>query len=433
MQCKHCGQPLPEGSQFCGYCGKPQSVETVEIHADTSEKSRKIIPIVAASVTTTLILAILLILMGGGSTEAPVGVQPDVSVETLAPEVTEETCPLPESNPYFQCYIATDDYVLPESSSAYLNFTHVENLTLQQLEIALEELYARHGKAFANNDVQAYFDARDWYKNTGTSVELNDFEAANEVLLQVRIAQVNGTTVSGSNPYIQIDSNAAGYMISDSNSRYLSAGDLRHLNAAQLEAARNEIFARHGYIFSNENLRQYFYTKQWYAPKTVGDDFDNEVLNKFEQNNIKMIKIYERRLNGVTFSSGNPNAPYFGTSASYIIYDSNYRALSPYELYYYSERELVLARNEIFARHGYTFGDENLLEYFLQKSWYEPTTPIGDNNAVQLSSVELANVNLLLEFEKGTYQEPTYRVPHTGLTSAAYAPVTDRNGTVPKE
>ncbi len=57
---------------------------------------------------------------------------------------------------------------------------------------------------------------------------------------------------------------------------------------------------------------------------------------------------------------------------------------------------LRLMRNEIYARHGYTFSDPQLKDYFQSCSWYKP---IGDNTKVRLSDMELLNVAILKALE----------------------------------
>jgi hypothetical protein len=53
---------------------------------------------------------------------------------------------------------------------------------------------------------------------------------------------------------------------------------------------RNEIFARHGYVFSNPELNNYFKAKSWYAPK---NDFNSSLLSIFEKELVNEIKIIE--------------------------------------------------------------------------------------------------------------------------------------------
>lgn len=62
----------------------------------------------------------------------------------------------------------------------------------------------------------------------------------------------------------------------------------------ELELLRNEIFARHQYIFKNQLLTDYFHQFDWYKP-----DYKNEVeisLNSNESHNIKLFKKRENEL-----------------------------------------------------------------------------------------------------------------------------------------
>ncbi len=77
-----------------------------------------------------------------------------------------------------------------------------------------------------------------------------------------------------------------------------------------------------------------------------------------------------------------------------VIPDSSERLLSVDELTNYGALELRIARNEIFARHGFRFKDARLRAHFSQFDWYQPT---ADN--VQLSPIEKANVALLKSAE----------------------------------
>ena len=53
---------------------------------------------------------------------------------------------------------------------------------------------------------------------------------------------------------------------------------------------RNYIFARHGYIFKSDDLRQYFRQYDWYTP--ISRNVTKE-LSKIERDNIKLIEAYE--------------------------------------------------------------------------------------------------------------------------------------------
>lgn len=86
------------------------------------------------------------------------------------------------------------------------------------------------------------------------------------------------------------------------------------------------------------------------------------------------------------------------TNGDYIIQDSNVRLLSKLELSNFTTYQLSLARNEIFARHGYVFVQEPYKSYFKTKAWYN-TNPSFKGSYGELSDVERNNVETIKELE----------------------------------
>jgi hypothetical protein len=84
--------------------------------------------------------------------------------------------------------------------------------------------------------------------------------------------------------------------------------------------------------------------------------------------------------------------------------DPSRQYLTPEELQGLSADQLVIVRNEIFARKGRYFKDDALRAYFSQFPWYQPHA--WD---VPLSPVEQANVKLLHSFEQTA--STAWRVP----------------------
>ncbi|MEE0348979.1 MAG: YARHG domain-containing protein [Lachnospiraceae bacterium] len=66
-----------------------------------------------------------------------------------------------------------------------------------------------------------------------------------------------------------------------------------------------------------------------------------------------------------------------------------------------SDKELRLARNEIYARHGRKFKDKTLQKYFDEKSWYEGEYEPDEFQETWLSLLERKNAAFLLAKEKG--------------------------------
>ena len=59
----------------------------------------------------------------------------------------------------------------------------------------------------------------------------------------------------------------------------------------ELKSALYEIYARHGYIFQNEDTQEQFEEYDWYEPTIDADDWDGEEeLSSVELANEKLLK-----------------------------------------------------------------------------------------------------------------------------------------------
>lgn len=83
------------------------------------------------------------------------------------------------------------------------------------------------------------------------------------------------------------------YICAFSNSQYLREEDIAGMDKDTLALARNEIYARHGYIFQDPMISTYFNAQSWYQPKYSGEEFDSSVFNDYEMYNIGFISNYE--------------------------------------------------------------------------------------------------------------------------------------------
>lgn len=82
--------------------------------------------------------------------------------------------------------------------------------------------------------------------------------------------------------------NDSSYIL-DCNNRYLSTDELEGISEEGLRYIINEIYARHGYIFKDEEFNEYFENKSWYSKNY---DFDEKDFNKYEAYNIDLIVQY---------------------------------------------------------------------------------------------------------------------------------------------
>lgn len=95
--------------------------------------------------------------------------------------------------------------------------------------------------------------------------------------------------------------NASEYIFPYANERLIARGEYENLDAASLRLAINEIYARHGRQYDTPDLNEYFSSKSWYRPQYSKSEFDkieNQVLNSYERENIKILTGYRDSLLG---------------------------------------------------------------------------------------------------------------------------------------
>ncbi|MEK4212079.1 hypothetical protein A6279_08355 [Bacillus wiedmannii] len=78
-------------------------------------------------------------------------------------------------------------FIFPDSDSRKLTSTDLAYLSKEQLKIARNEIYARHGHMFQTKDMQAYFSKQSWYReNPYFTGKLTDIESYNVELIKSR-------------------------------------------------------------------------------------------------------------------------------------------------------------------------------------------------------------------------------------------------------
>jgi hypothetical protein len=167
------------------------------------------------------------------------------------------------------------------------------------------------------------------------------------------------------------------FIFADSHRRMLQREEIMQLSPAEKRIARNEIFARKGRIFESDELRTYFSKFSWYRPEVQEIE-----LTATEKYNVALIAQIER--------GEGPTDPGPTRSIERTIFaDAHQRRLSPQELTPLSKSDLRLARNEIWARGGRFFENEDLRKHFEGFAWYKPYSWRPVLNPIARANVEL--------------------------------------------
>ncbi len=92
--------------------------------------------------------------------------------------------------------------------------------------------------------------------------------------------------------------------------------------------------------------------------------------------------------------------PEFEENADYVLPNSDSELITEADLEGFDAEKCKIARNEIYARHGRKFKDEELQAYFDSKDWYEGTIDPDDFQESALSDIEIKNKDVIVNYEK---------------------------------
>ena len=256
-QCQMCGRKIPDGQQLCPTCRNavewrqrqqqaqsgpgsqegPRPVQSgpagpkkpaarppkggarPQAAARLAERGRMAAIVLGIVLVLFLAFFAAALLLGGRASsggqgtatltawegsEAPAAV--DAGPEQVTVSAPEQALPqAPEQsdtpqNPDQATDALSGEYIFPDSDSTYLTEEQVAALTPEQLRLARNEIYARHGRIFQDETLAAYFGSKSWYQPLydaesfdalGDSI-LNEYEIANRDLIQSYEALYSG-------------------------------------------------------------------------------------------------------------------------------------------------------------------------------------------------------------------------------------------------
>jgi YARHG domain len=148
----------------------------------------------------------------------------------------------------------------------------LHGLSLQELRLLRNEIYARHGRMFRADWLQQYFFAQAWY---APDENFKDEELSGSDRLNVEtIVRYENKIHQGLSTTPVTKALIEGLFLED---------------AVQM---RQEIYARHGKVFQEPWLQKYFSSFDWYK---ADPNFKDEDLTEVEKRNIATIAAYEKR------------------------------------------------------------------------------------------------------------------------------------------
>lgn len=167
-----------------------------------------------------------------------------------------------------------DSYLLPESETKWLTFDDLIGYNIYEITYMRNEIYARHGYTFEDEQFRNHFHQQSWYvsRHANESIQLSELEQHNVNVLRAYESETEGTApipasecTSGAVP-MAFTTN--GFIFPHSDKVPITFDELMNYPPHDHFFIRNEIYARHGYIFDSPDLTNYYSCYSWYTPRT---------------------------------------------------------------------------------------------------------------------------------------------------------------------
>jgi YARHG domain-containing protein len=148
----------------------------------------------------------------------------------------------------------------------------LQGLSLHELRLLRNEIYARHGRQFRAEWLQQYFFSQPWYTpdENFKDEELSGNDKTNVETIVKYENQVH----------------------SELSTKPITRALLEGLFLEDASQMRQEIYARHGKVFKEPWLQKYFASFDWYK---ADPNFTDAALTDVEKKNIATIAAYEKR------------------------------------------------------------------------------------------------------------------------------------------
>ena len=392
MFCPHCGASVKDGDAFCSSCGKALSSASggnapasgaASTGSASSKKSIGDIPTIWVVVAIVAIAAALYFLWPGGddASDADSGtVQTPTTVQQPTASSQPATASSEPKSPLTMFVSQVDDYVYnrqPFTSSAALLNSAIDAVSPTGETALYDALYwalQRTNLKSGSRVVIAFTDGEE----NGSNCSLNDV---------ITLSQQTGIPV-----YIV----GVGGDVNRSSLQSLASS----CNGAYYDAASDDLAQALRQIYQSIYDDQRSMCRVVFTSTCPGSTSAmRTVLLSCSDSGPFAGQISHTYVPVTSISSYDTSV----SSQDYVLPGSASKCYSRSELEKMSLWELYLARNEIFARHGRGFKNQDLTDYFATKRWYTQTYTPEEFDAIsssQLNDYELKNVQTMYEIEQ---------------------------------
>lgn len=148
----------------------------------------------------------------------------------------------------------------------------LRGLSLHELRLLRNEIYARHGRVFKTLWIQQYFGGQPWY-DPRDDFKDEDITGTDKTNIETIVAYEN--------------------KLHDSiSTKPITQALLQGLFVEDVRKMRDEIYARHGKVFKDQWTQKYFASFDWYK---ANPNYSDASLTPIEKGNLVTIAAYEKK------------------------------------------------------------------------------------------------------------------------------------------
>lgn len=282
--CPYCNAKVNQGEAFCTSCGKklgaPVETPKPQRNVAAPNVAAPIVPNVMPTSANTakskgkspvlyVVLGMSIALLIGAIAFLVITLQKDDKSNANTPANGETSVNVAENNLTLNVdetpsEVAEDTYVISGSASVSGNEAV---LSINGEEI--ETIYADDGEVYWSEEVSLE------EGHNSFNIRLRDKDSN----YKIKIVKIKYTAPEEEEEFLF-----------PSDSEYITNHDLVGKTKEEVALIRNEIYARHGYVFNTEAYQEYFSQKSWYEPNP---DFSEAQLNEIEIANKDFLVGYE--------------------------------------------------------------------------------------------------------------------------------------------
>ena len=148
----------------------------------------------------------------------------------------------------------------------------LRGVSLHELRLLRNEIYARHGRIFRTDWLSQYFFSQPWY---GPKEDFKDEE-------------ISGNEKTNIETIVKYESK----LHDDISKKPITRALLEGLFLEDVKKMREEIYARHGKVFKDPWTQKYFASLDWYKPNP---NYSDASLSAVEKGNLVVIAGYEKK------------------------------------------------------------------------------------------------------------------------------------------